>query len=1637
MKLSELNRFFDLMSLFVAAWITPSASPIGLASGELSARWFFLPCGQSSIAYDLQHWRELLRHRRFEAPMLLTCTSPLVVLLRLAVAPIVAITLVLCITRLSKLQARFYAWGLRKRLIGLRRDHYRDRGIEPSRSLLIRQTTEEAWLLVIGSWAGAPSLPRGPLSIQRRIDAALSDLEILADLTDAPSPERGDARKELQTAGEQLEHRWQYILLGIVALASLAAATFSQNVVPPFTHTLCTVISAVVGFALGSVGAIFLVRNGAERDQPQHFTPGPPTKSKSDTDGETLIGRPGAPIRAINFSAGGFDTLMDLGVIHALVVIHGRAPDVVTGLSAGAIHAAGLAEVLQSGEQSEVAFLKKHGGWDMLQPHQKEALQRIRLLARVKRLRDFIEAAQRAPERLIDSVLPDAYQIDARRPLSPLQLPRFAPEERRDRNEFLIARSGLAQLYNDILDVPFSIGTLTRILRRTLALMAAPEIPATAQRWAVYLSESVQLWLLLGINLVPASRVAQILLRALITYRFRAAPGTAGALIFRSRMFGAITRFSFFVATLVALLVVWVSFSIVILPLAVVFAFAAVPMLWVGIYSERLDPANRLVLKNGLVAVIRWLVLTSIFTILFAVAVMRLGPFGHNSLRQIFAIVFSHPLLVWISGVIVATLFALGAIIGVRNIRSNTRPFGEKLLDSYELGGSIFREHGLRTLLSELFDPTYYDKAATDDAVEAALAMQTTCAPSVVEANRAPDKPIAHYSSEQRLPHERIHIGLGVANTENGSLDVVPSDALLVDGLMAATAVTPLFPPVALDTKLPNGRVRKVLFIDGANVSRESTRALFKLLREKKCMDAGIVQIYSVTPFPISKPEGGMTPSQGQSVDGPCLNLIEIVRRALRLRRFRDASLERRLTELVTTVIPENHPRIEPEPGSVFQRAWVTPIELDYDADVNRRLYGAAKTERRQIIEETISDGCRAALQVMIPHAIRMEGGQPKCALAVRRHLENSQAEPKIAALDLPGSNPSYGPGLSDICKRCRLNRRTDDPKESQRLKLGEWESIGPSWPHERQTADTALQTGERFKAPAPAERAELEQAWAKFRDDGSHPPWPRNATDGTPGTKRSTVSLLFSGGVFRGVYQLGVLNGLNELGLKPDLIAGASIGAITAAMIAQTFSIPDPDRRRLRIARLAGAYLSIDRIVLTDRFADFVRNLTLRAAETRFSIRQIDRVFRKFDQPTLLEFDRNVRRVAAGIERLLYVSPYQLNEIVRAFRTRDISAVAKLLEQSVQQFLDRMGIGVEALGSDALGQLINSYVLGTLEAGRAVFTTDDLRRRGDIQFLATTTNLTQGRLEVLGERPASLEKPAAGLEEALLASSAFPGVFRPRWSWELFSTSASVEQYIDGGVIDNLPVDAIAGFLKRAGRLNIIEPYPRTPHLIVGASLEVSAPSYSLAFTRRRFQRSWIALQRRAKQLGYNTKLDTYEFAERSLRTIHEFARRDNPDATSRERKPVGIHLLAIKPNWLCGTFAFHPMLGFRRINQARSIAHGCATTLMRFSQLNDGETKPYLAAWGVSETDIPSAKSWTTAFEGIDPARQEIEAGRCWLTKKACPFSETSMKKNRDTLKNSGDENDLRLPSDKFIVEVSKIHRVCSLQSTHLRKL
>jgi len=1585
---------------------------------------------------------------------------------------IAAVTLVF--VRLVHLQTRVHRRMLEAYLTGLRRVHYAKLGLQPRPARLRLQVRGEAAALL-----DEPIPPEVVL-----------DPMVLADIEGA---ERVQVVADLKQLWGRVPNRWRTTLLLVTAAVTVVLALCSLLVpVPtwlPVSHGFLPSTMLWVLAGLCSLIVVFLV------DSPASFAKSDNASKRAQREcqdrvanqeaeerarflaGQAQIGGPDEVVRALHLSSGGFDTIMHLGVAHALWVIQGRAPDAIVGISAGAIQGVAIAEVLQAGESEERAFVAKfvpdaQADWTLLEDAQLAQLQEIRLLARTHRLRHFVEAAQRAPERLIDALIPDVYQIDATAPIRPLQGPRFPAQERSQRVAQLQSISGLTRLYNDLLGLSFSIATLTRFVRRILGWSAAADIQGRSLRFLVRCVESLRMGLLVGLHLMDVARLLPILLRAFRAPRFPA-PRTAGVLLFQSMAIQKAFDWLMYGLSFVALLLVWALLSDFAIFLYVIVIIALLFYVW----REPDDLLIKSAMVDGLRGFLWFCLVAGLWTMVAAalsfglgillVTVLRLAMLGpiHFNPREL-----GVDLRVTVGfAVIVAIALLLSALATICRALRNPQRYQNRLLASYDLANSILTEHGMRAFLVEMFDPGYYPRASMDSIVDQAL-KRGADAPAIGQESETGAKTVGYYSAKART--EPIHLGLAAADTATGRLEVVPRATLLVDALLASTAIVPWMPAVELKSPRDNqGRVRRTLFIDGANVSREPTRALLKMLRTRLHEGSKVVHIYSVTPFPVSRPNldasdpppprADDTAPPAPSEQKPWLNLLDIAWRALRLQRFRDATLERRLTEAFSELMPGGSADAETsrtKQSIRMFRAWVTPVELEFDADVNRRILGATKDERRRIMYETIADGCRASMQVMIAGSIRAASGaadtdeltrhpcgsahEPitvQCARAVDRHRSDSPIPESLKTVRGAGADPLVGPGLPEICQHCCLWRGTANARP-QTLLLREWSEIGPSWPHERAvTADLNVTSRERF-IELSATRSAREQVIDSMRTAKANGwmDWPRHDPKSGARASGPTVSLLFSGGVFRGVYQMGVVNALHEMKLRPDLIAGASVGSITAAMVADAFARDTELEQKARICRLASVYLTIDRLVMTDRLADFVRNLTLRAADTQFSVLEADRLFRKYDAPNWVKFDRTARHVIAGIERLLYVSPYELNRLVRAFRTQDLAVTAGALHRIVQQYLDRMQIGGEALGAEALELLIREYVIGDRESTNpAGFTIDELRMQSNVQFLATATNLTRGRLDVFGEKPTTDARSSAVLLEVLLASSAFPGVFRPRWSWEAEPSDGRPAQYIDGGVTDNLPLDAVSQFLERTASAGLIVGSPAAPHLVIAASLEVNAPQYILDFTREQLKQSWIVLSKRAKALGYNRKLDTYVDAQDRMRSV--VSQLSAADRKSLSFTPVDLKVVAVKPNWLCGTFAFHPMLGFSRDRQARSIAHGCASTLLRIAQVaKDPDERAWMAAWNLNADELPQVTDWATAFELPRPPR-----GKCWLREgKDCPFSADTLRQMNAALqaqlakgerpaKNCGEI------SEEMISALDRIYQVCPQRATHLRKI
>ena len=120
--------------------------------------------------------------------------------------------------------------------------------------------------------------------------------------------------------------------------------------------------------------------------------------------------------------------------------------------------------------------------------------------------------------------------------------------------------------------------------------------------------------------------------------------------------------------------------------------------------------------------------------------------------------------------------------------------------------------------------------------------------------------------------------------------------------------------------------------------------------------------------------------------------------------------------------------------------------------------------------------------------------------------------------------------------------------------------------------------------------------------------------------------------------------------------------------------------------------------------------------------------------------------------------------------------------------------------------------------------------------------------------------------------------------------------------------------------------------------------------------------------------------------------------------------------------------MLGFRRRNQAMSIAHGCASTLLRFKSI----AVPFRRAWKIDEKAIPVETGVGRAWEHWRKVRKKAGKdtdGKCWLRPdETCPFSRKSLIEMNKELSKTG------RPSVKAIEHLSRIYELCTDPSTHM---
>lgn len=1454
-----------------------------------------------------------------------------------------------------------------------------------------------------------------------------------------------------------------------------------------------------------------------------------PVDRKNDEEAEEHNARADGSIRlghdcfCLTFPGGLFDTIMQIGVIHALLVARRRPPDVVGGISMGAVNSVILAEVMQEPTPER----------------------------RVARLRTFIQAYLDAPREVYKSLLPDTNEVKARAPLRSIDFPIYPKEEREKRDESVRSVYGFIKAVNDALGLRLRVSDLTKLVHAALqfASAGAYDAPFAWRRRAV---ASLSIWLLLILNLW---RLRSILTRWLSEEPTLFPQGIdAGDMISGIRNgLSNIVRFG------ISLVIMWACYfllfaagGVVLLSMlitgfaiyGVIFSPAIVwawnvftgmaPISWstVGFMvlqvlviavttTMRLSPSwprlwlnqalNKILLCVWCVLVVflpiaagwlfvgplrpseamwwfnmgnEWIWLHRLLIASIAVTCLAIWNFILDQLirrpgmrvfvlaRQSFtkrrkekleqvieqakqsatlrvvymcftwaasvsirvilpsAIIYvgyiicaAAPRVVWFICILVLlAVLGIGCLLYINRKTHRgsliVRYAYRLLLAKYDLHNQLGNSYSLKQMIIRLIDPEYYGKPNLQDVVTNALLENGSA-----RTGNANPKRMSSYRKHTSHP---IHVLPIVTRLTDGNVGVVHKDEPVVDGLLAATAAAPYMKPVPVrfvpgEEKNDTIKPSKTFCLDAININNEPMLAVLDHFRSylRPVGPSGIKNLYV---FPIAPfPTGGDLPGGKEAYD----RLTDVVERVWDLNQYQTAKLERKLVKLYTRLLSPAGSAIQgPEPRP-YIRASVIPVDADSLLKTNQALSNATDESGRQcVMYEGIAAGCRSMMQVF--NAKSLTADRTSCVST----LKTTRGD-----LNLPGNGHSLGPGLAEVCRHCTLGNTGLAEDRNLLARPANCDDI-PEWPFEDNCQPDILAgstTGENPNGELKVDENSCEEASDDPRKLESSTETPNSSNINCVEDVVPWITLLLSGGVFRGVFQVGVINGLVQLNARPKLYAGASVGSIMCAMacrILSNLSFCGPtvqyqkERAEYLAQEVAATFLGLDRLVLTDRLADFVRKFTIRAGDTKISLRDLDHAIRRYDDEGNNPYLRDLRQCIAGIERLLYLPPHQLAHLLRVIREGNHPEAYRAARDLVHVCLESYELQLEVLGAEPLRFLIEQHVLKNMNFGKPSehVTIQDFAKRHDSHILMMTTALKQGRLVVLGEpmshRPEWLD---AKLVQGLLASSAFPAVFRPRFSFEMFEDQNQTGQFVDGGVMSNVPLDSMCVYLHEAATSSLLlkRPDSHLPHLIVAGSLE---PTVQFDISESDLANDWVAVMSRSRKFSYNRKLDIFKEAQAEFDHLAQSLPFESP------RQPLYLKLLPVKPNWLCGTFAFHPMLGFRREKQAESIAHGCAATLATvYKAIQD--VRAAHSGLGYRQislnVDPDSVKHWERDKKlrpqpGID--------GECWFQRQpsdggrrpVCPFSRQATKENPEL-------------TDTQRSALAQIYQLCGETTTH----
>ena len=783
-----------------------------------------------------------------------------------------------------------------------------------------------------------------------------------------------------------------------------------------------------------------------------------------------------------------------------------------------------------------------------------------------------------------------------------------------------------------------------------------------------------------------------------------------------------------------------------------------------------------------------------------------------------------------------------------------------------------------------------------------------------------------------------VELLLCAADLHGARLVVLPPDQVrAVEGLAASMSVPVLWPPVRREELLNPERgehpdVPEGPFVDAVRVTPFPFRQLVYRLKHLSATVARDQQ----SPSPVTDVThrilmvGAFPKQAGARPDLAYDNMIDVVERSVTLQAFAEISLDLKLARVVSDTLA----RPEAKPAWIdHTRQVIESLPKALGGGWNPR--GGVDDEGKPVEDPVDELALRLEVERVEPdhlaefedltHASPTELGQLAAdgckrmlGTLARLGLINAPSEgDEVACSSLMNMQTSrrYAtpeletPGVPDLCRLCDGRVRLEAPVEEPTTRVDEepiqtWEDLGPS-------------TGE------------------------------------------PVVAMTLAGGVFKGVFQLGSVHALHTLRRTPRILAGASVGTLVAAQAGRIFAA-DSQEEGIGLLQLSSwMYFTQDQWVPSERWKSFQRDLLERVSQTRLRLSDLNALFRDYKSPLMPM--RASFRTAQGLQQLTFAWPAELLRLWDAAYKEDLGDFWGQLRLQLLRTLKGYSVPLEVLGAEPIEE--EGWRLGL---GWNRFTCyEDMLKRGGIRLVATTTDLKAGRIRLLGMEE-GLSNPR--LLPAVWASSAFPGLFRPRRESELFPESgASDRLFSDGGIFNNNPLNEVARFLLQAARGPSPWIYrPKAPHLIIAAALHPPVTEDPTA------GRSINAIWARTQTLSYHYKQERFSRVQAQLRALIKGL------PATMEQPPIPIQVASVTPQWVVKTFGATKALGFDDRLQLQSIAHGCHQTLGSFAATEGMEAYGLEVRKREHPTEALHTCPWFSKGDGSDLSCEFAAAGR-----------------------------------------------------------